>query len=229
NFMGADWRVEVRPSIRLNGNVQAEDGGFRGIPFSYALGHFSYSNFWWRVPDLVATRADGRLDLAYQGNDATHDYYFRFHSTIDPRAFRSLLQVNQQRGFDLVAFTTPPAVDGEVWGRWHELESIAGRGRIVATNFTIRGESASDLRAAFEYTNRVLKVIEPRLHRGTQEVAAASMIADFAARKIYVTNGFSTADPSSVARAIGPKIAKHFEPYTFRRPPTAHVEGVIPM
>ena len=32
-----------------------------------------------------------------------------------------------------------------------------------------------------------------------------------------------------VARAIGAKIGRAIQPYTFSNPPTAHVEGIIPM
>ncbi len=229
NLARADWRGEVRPTIRLQGDLQGENGAFRGVPISYALSHFSYSNLFWRLPDLVATRPEGRLDVFYEGNDLTHDFYFRVHSTIDPQVLRPLFETNQQRGFELVGFAQPPVVDAEVRGRWEERELLAVKARVALTNFSLRGEPAGDLKTAVEYTNLVLTLLEPRLYRGTQQLAAAAVTVDFAADMVYLTNGFSTCDPSAVTRAIGPKIAKHFLPYRFPQPPVARVHGVIPL
>jgi hypothetical protein len=52
---------------------------------------------------------------------------------------------------------------------------------------------------------------------------------DFVARRIYLTNGFSTADPVAVTRAIGPVVARAVEPYQFLQPPTVRANGIIPM
>jgi hypothetical protein len=51
----------------------------------------------------------------------------------------------------------------------------------------------------------------------------------FDERKIYVTNGLSTADPTVVTHAIGPRVEHNVEAYRFLRPPTVRVEGIIPM
>ena len=50
---------------------------------------------------------------------------------------------------------------------------------------------------------RIITLIEPRAHRGDQELRATGVGVDLAAKKIYLTNGFSTGDPMVVARAIG--------------------------
>src|SRR5207247_2871145 len=64
---------------------------------------------------------------------------------------------------------------------------------------------------------------------GTQLLSATSLAVDYANQKIYLTNGFSTADPRIVTRAIGPKVDASIEPYVFSRPPTARVYGIIPI
>jgi AsmA-like protein len=229
NLEQADWRAEVRPTVRIDGEFRGENGTFRKVPFSYALSSFSYSNFTWRLPDLVATRPEGRVNLSYEGNEQTHDYVFRIRSSIDPHAIRPLFETNQQRAFDLVSFGQPPVVDGEVRGRWYEPERISATARVALTNFSVRGEWLGDGQASVEYTNLQLKAIEPRLQRGTQQMAAACMIVDFPGKKIYLTNGVSTIDPGPFTRALGPKIAKHIEPYQFSRPPTVRAQGIIPL
>jgi hypothetical protein len=60
-------------------------------------------------------------------------------------------------------------------------------------------------------------------------MTADSVTLDFNRRLIFFTNGFSTADPYSITRAIGPKTAQAVAPYHFLAPPTARVNGQIPL
>src|ERR1051325_949993 len=76
-----DWRGEVQPTLRLQGQFKfARGGAFREVPVTSARSHFSYSNLLWRLPDLVATRPEGRLSAAYEENDRTKDYFWRIAS-----------------------------------------------------------------------------------------------------------------------------------------------------
>ena len=225
-----DWRHETRPTLQLNGEFHIVDGAFRGVRVSTADSHFTYSNMCWRLPDLVATRPEGRLNLFHESNDRTKDYYFRLHSLIDPHALRPLFPPNQQRGFDLFSISQPPVIDGEVWGRWRDYDSIHATARVAATNFAVRGQSVDSFQTALQYTNRTVILTEPRLQRaGTQQLTATSLSLNLDQKRILVTNGFSTADPMVVARAIGPHIERVFKPYQFLQPPIAHVQGAIPL
>jgi hypothetical protein len=225
-----DWRLEVKPTVCLRGQFQIKDGAFRGVPLLTARSHFDYSNETWRLPDVVVTRPEGRLEMVHVSDERTRDFYFRVRSTVAPDAFRALLEPRQRHGLDLVSFTQPPLVEGEVWGRWHDPDRIGIKARVAVTNFTLRGESADGFQTSLQYTNRYLQLIEPRLQRekGTQLLAADSVSVNFTNRKVYVTNGVSTADPQAVTRAIGPRTAETFEPYRFIDPPVVHVEGIIP-
>jgi hypothetical protein len=224
-----DWRENIEPTLRLDGEFQAAGGAYRGVSVSSARSHFSYSNMCWRLPDLIVQRPEGRLELAYQENDRTKDYHWRIRGTFDPRALRPLLSTNELRGLDYFTFISPPVLDGEMWGRFFEYDCIGFRTRVVLTNFTFRGESASSLETSVGYTNRFLEFIEPRLLRGTQVVTAAGVGVDFKAQRAYITNGFSDTDPQTVARAIGPKVGHALEPYRFTQPPLAHVNGYAPL
>lgn len=225
-----DWRGETRPTIRLDGKFHIVDGAFRGMRALTADSDFTYSNMCWLLPDLVATRPEGRLKLFDESNDRTKEYHVRFHSTLDPQALRPLFTSKQQRAFDSFSVTQPPVVDGEVWGRWHDRNGIHGYAHVSATNFTVRGQSAGAFQTDVEYTNRTLTLIKPRVQcAGAQELSAASVSFALGERKILVTNGFSTADPMIVAQAIGPHIVRDLKPYRFLRPPRVHVDGAIPI
>jgi hypothetical protein len=223
-----DWRAEVKPTVELRGHVVAEKAAFRGVPFDAAELHFSYTNEVWRLPDLVATRPEGRLELFHESNDETHEYLFKFHSTIDPKIARPLLTRTEKRWFDLAKFSGPPVIDAEVRGRWRDLESISANGHFAATNLSFRGESIGGVQSTILLTNKFLAFIEPSLERGTQHMSAASLVVNWGVEKVFITNGVSTADPSAVARAIGPVVERGFEPYHFLQPPLAYVHGAIP-
>jgi hypothetical protein len=225
-----DWRGEVQRSLALDGELTLNRGGaFRGITFNSARSHFTYTNMVWCLSNLFATRPEGYIDAFYLSNDRTKDFYWRISSTLNPAIVRPLLEPQQQRGLDFFRFTQPPNINGEIWGRWHDPARTAFKARIAATNFTFRGESVDDFRGLAQFTNQFLLLTEGRLRHGTQHLSADALGADFVAKKLYLTNGFGVADAQMVARAIGPNIVRVVEPYQFSRPPTARVNGVIPL
>jgi AsmA-like C-terminal region len=225
-----DWRAEVQPTLQLEGQFKlAQGGAYRSIPVTTAQSHFVYSNLSWHLPDLVVTRPEGRIEAEHWADDRTKEYHWRLATTLDPLSVRPLLDTNQQRALDLFTFSQPPAIEAEIWGRWHAEERLGIQARIALTNFTFRGETASSLITGLQYTNRVLQLTNPRLRRGIQLLSADGLAADFVAEIIHLTNGFSTAEPQVVARAIGPHIARTISPYAFSIPPTVHAQGIIPM
>ena len=225
-----DWRGEVLPTLSWEGEVKLGRGGAcRGVEISALQSHILFSNLAWHLPDLKITRPEGRLEAAHEADARTGDYHFRIRSTLDVRAVRPLLEPEQREGFDLISFTEPPAIDAEIQGNWHDLELIGGHGKLALTNFAFRGETVSAVQTDFHYTNRFLKITNPRVQRGTEQITADGLCVDLPAQKIYVTNGYSTTDPMVVARAIGPHIVRAIEAYHFRVPPVAHVRGTIPL
>ncbi len=97
------------------------------------------------------------------------------------------------------------------------------------TNFAVRGQSADSVTGNFSYTNRSIVFSNPRLWRGTQTMTADTITVELDKKLIRFHNGFSTADPEAVTRAIGPKTAEIMEPYHFLQPPTTYVEGCVPL
>ena len=131
--------------------------------------------------------------------------------------------------FELVKLAEPLALDVIVSGRLFDWDSIGVNGRVALTNFTVRGQHFGDVTTTVNYTNRVLAFLQPLMHNGAQTATADSITLDFNARLIYFTNVLSTADPEPVVRAIGPKTWQLVEPYHFLSPPTARVNGQIPL
>ncbi|MGA3162736.1 MAG: AsmA-like C-terminal region-containing protein [Verrucomicrobiota bacterium] len=225
-----DWRDAVQPTVRLAGEFIVTNGAFRGVTVDLARGHFSYSNLVWRLPDLVVTRPEGALALANIENDSTRNYHWHVRGVLNPEAIQPLLTTSHaERSLKLFTFTKPLFLDADVRGRLHDYDSIGAAGRMALTNFTIRGETVGSVESTFHYTNRFLEFFQPHLQTGAQTMTADGIAVDFNLWRIYFTNGFSTANPGAVARAIGPKAGKIMEPYRFGRPYMVRVNGYAPL
>jgi hypothetical protein len=224
-----NWKLEVIPTLRLAGEVAITNAMFRDIHADWVTTHFSGTNLIWELPDLAVGRPEGGLRVRHRANEATGEYYFQLHSTIDPRAVLPLLDPEVRQGFDLCEFSQPPVVDGELWGRWHDLNSLGFRGHIALTNFSFRGEHVDAIVTGLNYTNQIIECLDLRAWSGTQHLAIAGVTADFPAQRTYFTNGFSTFAPTTIAHAIGPMVTRIMEPYHFGQPPVARFNGYTSM
>jgi hypothetical protein len=225
-----DWRTEVQPTLKLNGELTLEDATVLGAEIDWAHAHFSYSNLVWRLPDLAMVRAKTRLALSGGEDDRTRIYRWHIRGMFDPETIRPFLTMsNAVRGLDHFTFGEPLALELDAGGRLYDYDSISVTGRVSLTNFTLRGQSVDSLTSELRYTNRVLEFFHPRLWHGLQTMTADTVTLDFNTRWIRFTNGFSTADPRMVTHAIGPKTGRLMDPYQFLEPPTARVNGCLPL
>ena len=224
-----DWEGEVYPTLWMQGDFKTGNAAYLQIPVTSVQSHFSLTNVIWNLPDLVATRPEGKLELTHISDDRSSNFYFRVHSTMDPKAGRHLLSVDAQEGMDDFVFTQPPVVDAEIWGRWHDNSSIGFKGHASLTNFTFRGQSASSFVADFNYTNQFMVLLNGRIDRGPRYMTASSLGVDFPGQRLFLTNGFSTMEADPVVHAIGRRVTKIIEPYQFSRPPEVHAYGTIPL
>ena len=227
-----DWHNEVRPTIRLAGEMAFTNATVFGAAIDSVHTHFSCTNLFWQLPDLSVAQAKTQLQLAGDEDDVTKDYQCHVHGAFDPAAIRPFLTAsNVARGFGIATFAKPVFLDADVRGRLFDFDRLTAAGRMAVTNFAVRGQAMDSVTGAFHYTNRVLEFSNPRLSRdgGAQTMTADAVVLNFNTRLISFTNGFSTADPKAIVRAIGPKTAKLIAPYEFLRPPVARVNGRVPL
>jgi hypothetical protein len=225
----ADWNNALVDSARLEGRFKVLQGSFRGIPALAAQSHFSYSNHVLQLPDLHIIRPEGGMAATYWTDDRTQDFYWHLHGTFDPQALRPVLEAPALHVLDLVHFTVPPAIDADLWGRWHDHERLGAKADVtVASNFTFRGETAASVHTRVEYTNLWLKLVDPRLLRaGGQYASFSGVDVDFARQLLYLSNGVCRIEPQVAARAIGSRTARTMEPYQFLAAPSGRVDGMI--
>jgi hypothetical protein len=225
-----DWRAEVQPSVRLNGELAFENATAFGAPVDWVRTHFSYSNLVWQLPDLAVVRARTRLALSGGEDDRTRIYRWHVRGTFDPETLRPFLTTsNAARGLGLFAFTEPAALELDVAGRLDDYDSITVDGRVALTNFTLRAQPADSVASELHYANRILEFLQPQFRHGAQTMTADKITLDFNTRLVWFTNGLSTADPRLVTHAIGPKTGHAVDPFHFLEPPTARVNGCVPL
>ena len=207
-----DWREKMKPTLQLQGDFKVGAASFHQVPVTSAQSHLTYSNLICTLPDLVATRPEGKVEMALIADDNNSNYYFRVHSTVDVKALRHLLPAKGQEVLDESVFAQPPVVDAELWGRWHDYDRIGGRAVVTLTNVSYRAQTATFLHATLQYTNQVLTVTDGRVERDAMFMTAPLVSFDFKTKKGYVTNGFSTMPPIALLTCIGPKVMKQLEP-----------------
>jgi len=228
----SDWRVDVQPTIRLDGELAFTNGTAFGAKIDSAYAHFDYSNLVWQLPDLAIAQAKTRLELSGGEDDATRNYHWHIRGAFDPETLRPFLTAsNAMRGFNHFNFMEPAGLDLDIRGRLYDYDSIEAAGSLALSNFVVRGQAADRVVTEFQYSNRVVEFFNPRLWRagGTQTMAADEVNLDFNTERIGFTNGLSTADPEAVARAIGPITGRTLEPYRFQEPPKVRVNGYAPL
>ncbi|HEY2330026.1 MAG TPA: hypothetical protein VGI63_09470, partial [Verrucomicrobiae bacterium] len=225
-----DWNGEVRPTLRLSGELAFTNGTVMGAQLDSAHTHFSYLDLMWQLPDLAVAQAKTRLEIGGYEDDVSKNYRWHIRGAVDPAAARPFLtESNAARGFDLVKLSEPLALDIDMSGRLYDYDSIAANGHLALTNFTVRGEYYGDVVSALNYTNRVLTFLQPLMHTGAQTATADSITLDFNRRLLIFSNGLATVVPELVVHAIGPKTTRLVAPYHFLAPPTARVNGQIPL
>jgi hypothetical protein len=220
-----DWWDAVLPTLQIAGSFSVGPASYRGLRVSSAQSTFTYSNEVWNLPRLRATRPEGDLLLDYTGSDETGDYLFVGDSGMDPAIARPLLPARQQSLLDEVSFTEPPQIHAEVRGRWGQRGSTAFTARLKATNFTVRGEKVASLAVAVEYTNMLARFTDGELLQDGGRLAAGLVEADFAAKKVSLSNVVSALDPEAVLRALGPLAPGWLKTLTFDTPPTVGAAG----
>ena len=226
----AGWAGKTLATLRLAGGVQVGPARYRGIAVTSVQSHYAFSNRVWSLPDLMISRPEGGLEVAYTGEVDTLDFHWSIRGGIDPRIVEPLLAgESQRRGLEFFKWAEPIFVRGDLWGRWKAPERTGFKGWVAVTNFVFRGEPLSRFTGWIEFTNRFVQGTSLDIRAGEQSIEVPGVEFDLSAQMIYLTNALCRIDPFVVTRAIGPKTTAALSPYQFQDPPTVRVNGSIPV
>ncbi len=223
-----DWRADVLPTMSVKGQVTSGPMSFRGVEIESVRSDLVYSNLTLRLPNLLARRPEGEVQMALRSHSETRDFHFDFRSSIDPHAITPALEEEKQKkGFDYFSFGTPPVIEGQVWGRWRERERTGFRASVSATNFTFRAQQVDGFASGVSFTNSFLSMTNAVVRRPEGEATVDALGFDMRTKRLYLTNAVGRLEPAAVAKAIGPKTARSLEPYQFLEPPLVSVNGWV--
>ena len=229
----AAWRDDLGPGLRLRGDLAFTNALIAGVaPLDSAATHFTYASLLWSLPDLALTRGRTALELSADENEATKDFHCVIGGKLDADTLRPFLtSSNAARGFDHLFFRAPTALVLEVTGNLWDFNTLSATGRVVATDFAIRGQWIDSLVATLNYSNRMADFYHPQLVRaeGAEKVTAEKVTLDITGQKLLIYDGRGHALPAAVAQAIGPQTAEAMAPYQFLAIPDATVAGCIPL
>ncbi|MCI0747967.1 MAG: AsmA-like C-terminal region-containing protein [Verrucomicrobia subdivision 3 bacterium] len=227
----ADARAqkELLASVSLAGDFDVGAGSYKDVSFSAAGAPFHYTNQIWHIDGLRLRRPEGEFVGDYTSTPATKDFHWKLRSRIDPNAFKPLFKKDsEQKAFEFFAFTTPPFVEGEVWGNWRKPEHIGVVAKVAARDFKFRGEAIGEASTDLVFTNMFLALLNPQIKRPPNEQGVAPGIGiDFRQLRVWLTNAFGNLNPHAVARTIGRKTGLMMEDYVFDVSPTIRLNGSV--
>ena len=223
-----DWRVEVKPTLRIDGHFDVDEGGFRGVPVDKASSDIFFEDMIWRLPNLTIHRPEGVTRLGYECDASTQDYVWDVDSVAQPKALKPLLNEAGQKVLSQMEFPDPVQVKGKVWGRWHQLERTGAEAAVKTGRMSYRNQPCLSVEAQGSYTNQYFKIFKPFVQREEGTVQAEALGIDATKRAITITNAVSHVFPMAIAHAIGPATARTLEPYHFSAPPKVTMNGRIP-
>lgn len=227
-----DWRELIGPATGLQGEFACTNAVVRGLTVDLLRTHFSYANLIWSAPDLRLAQGRTQLAISGEASEATENFRTALRGNLDTETIRPFLPTNVSGPvFELVKVGKPVALDFAAAGNLRNLHTLSATGHLAITNFSVREQAYESVVADITYSNRVLQVLHPQSLRdnGSQMITADSVVLDWNVGLYFFKNGFSTTDPMAVVRAIGPRTAAMIAPYHFSSPPTARVNGQLPL
>jgi hypothetical protein len=222
----AGWSADVSSSLQLAGDFTAGPSSFCGVPVLSASSHITHTNRVWHVSGLHAVRPDGEIDLDYTSGPQAFHYVIDSH--LAPRAALPLVAPGRPHLLDEFAFTQPPHIQAEIWGRWHGagVTGVTGVAATVqAANFIARGEPVAAFSARVEYTNLILTVHNLCLSNDQCQAQSPWLQVDFGTKRVRLTNVTGTLDPPVLQRVLRGNSPGFLDVIHFDAPPSVLVSG----
>ncbi len=222
------WAVDVRPGIQLEGEFRAGAGSFRGVPVSSAHSRFILQRDVWNLPNLVAYRPEGKIEMDITSDMGSHDFYFLLNGDLDLHKLRPLLANETMRDvLDRFEFSAPPDVAGRAWGNWHESPKNGFDLEVRGSDFAYRGERCDTFSGRLFFNDRSLLFSHAEIGREDRRLTLIRGGYDFREGILSIGHAHSTMDPSTVARVIGDEAVRTLAAFTFPVPPTVTISGYV--
>lgn len=210
---------------------QVNGGGtVRGLEILNLATGFTLSNSLASLTNCQFEVPGGSLGVSLDANLTNTEFRCALESALNPASFAPWVDERGRKVLDFVQFQQAPLLQGELSGRWDDLQTLAFVGSLAATNLLVRGETVADITTGVRYSNLVIECDNVVVHRVPQEVATVPYARiDIPREVMLVTNGWSNCDPFYVTRMIGPQTHAAIKPFRFGSPPRVRINGHVPL
>jgi len=220
-------------TLRLRGDLAVTNLLLAGrVPLDSVRSRFNYSDGTWNLLDLELSRGRTVLEVSGAETESNEDFHCVVGGKLDADMVQPFLATtNAVQGFGVLTFRQPVALTLEAAGNLRDFSSLTATGRVVATDFAIRGQWEDSLVTTLSYTNLIVDFYHPVLVRsdGAEQFSADKATLDLSGQRLFLRGGQGHVLPAAVGEAIGPQTAAIMEPYHFLAIPSATVEGCIPL
>jgi AsmA-like C-terminal region len=227
-----DWQNDWLPTLSLRGELGFTHTTINGGALDSVHTHFHYFDRLWELPDLTVAQGGTQLRFSGQESAATQNIHFIVTGGFDPASLRSFLpEATGKKVFSCFTTTQPLALALDVSGNLRAWETFAATGRVALSHFTVREQALDSLAGELFYSHKTATFFAPKILRagGTQQMTADNVVLDFGRQIVWITNGWSTAEPQAVANMVGPQTAGNLRPFQFLSPPRVRVNGSVPL
>lgn len=155
-----EWREEIAPSMRLDGEFAFANAVAGGRTLDYLRTRFSYTNQFWKMSEFELRQGRTRLKFEGDADETTHDFKGHLRGTLEAASVRPFLNdSNVVRQFDRFSFREPLVLDVTIQGNWEDWDALGVTGCAALTNFSLATSPLNHLdldflRSGFSYTNQ---------------------------------------------------------------------------
>ncbi len=212
--------------VRITGSAETGPFEFREVRFGGLTGGFAWRDGDFYASDIVLGMPSGKIraDLMMQPDDVR----LRIDCQADPVPLAVLLDAKAREGIRKieVEFTDTPSIRLEASGRKLAPASLTARGTLKLGRTSIHGSPMENATADVAFEGLALKFTNMRVNR-SEGSGSGSFTYDFGNQVVRLENIRSTMNPFNVLQWADPNVARETQPYRFKAPPSATVNGVI--
>ncbi len=168
----ADWRDEIAPTVKLNGELAFTNAVAAGTTLDFLRTHFSYAKQLWNLSEFQLAQGRTRLNFDGAADETTQNFNGHLRGELEAASARPFLTAsNLTRNFNRFNFQEPLVLDVTVQGNWRDWNLLGVAGSAALANFSVAippsNHLAMDfLRTHFSYTNQFWNLSALELAQG---------------------------------------------------------------
>ena len=223
--------VAAAGAFQLTGHLVLGRFAYQKFAFDQGETDFSWSGDRWYLRGLKLTRPPGGGSPQIVNADVLSEpdrARVRLTSTFDPIPFLGLLPAGVREAAARLEFRDPPRVELTATGRsLQDVDGLHADGQLTLGHTRYRGVGINRLHGDFSYNSGLATARHVLLERDEGNVTADALTYEFSRHELRLDNLRSNLDVGQVGVWLDPDVFHTIQPFHFRRPPTAVLNGSL--